>query len=308
MKWITETLHSILGQSYINWELIIVDDASTDGTANLIEHYALNELRIKPYLLESNKGANFCRNFGIKKVSGDFVVFLDADDLLDEQCLTKRVHFMEGNPMLDLSVHSMQIFENKVGDRSQLWLPRSKEPLHDFLIHKLPWSVMQPIWKTEFIKLLGGFDESFERLQDVEMHTRALLIKDVRYELLIGEPDCYYRIDEKRKNYNSLVFLTKWTKSAQQYCDKFINLVDTKSSRYLLGTICHAYLQILLYYKSGKIKKREFETLEASILKSDLIIKTKGFKRLLLSFFRFYNVFLPRFPGINRMLITLIVL
>src|SRR5699024_6516366 len=95
-RYLKETLESVLQQSYSDWELIIVDDGSTDQSIEICEDFmAQNSERvIKLYFrkdLKSNKGASVCRNIGIEKSEGAYIMFLDADDLLTKSCLRDRL-------------------------------------------------------------------------------------------------------------------------------------------------------------------------------------------------------------------------
>lgn len=91
---IEETINSVLHQTYTNWELLIIDDASTDGTISIIKSFALKHNNIKFFKNEANQGAAVTRNKGIKEASGDFIAFLDADDVWKPQKLEKQLKFM----------------------------------------------------------------------------------------------------------------------------------------------------------------------------------------------------------------------
>ena len=78
-KFINETIRSIKNQSYKNWELIIVDDASDEKTKKVLKNFK-NEKKIKIYYLKKNKGAAYCRNLGIRKSKSDYLAFIDSDD------------------------------------------------------------------------------------------------------------------------------------------------------------------------------------------------------------------------------------
>ncbi|MBS7231898.1 glycosyltransferase family 2 protein [Flavobacterium psychroterrae] len=80
---IKETLESILFQSYTNWECIIVDDGSTDNTVEVVREFIKNDSRFSFYNLE-HKGVSYARNHALSKIKGEFVQFLDSDDLLHE--------------------------------------------------------------------------------------------------------------------------------------------------------------------------------------------------------------------------------
>ena len=233
---INETICSVINQTYSNWELLIIDDCSTDNSVALIKE-TFSDKRIKLIVNQTNKGGNFCRNLGLQEANGDYVIFLDADDLLTSNCLIGRIDQANKNPQANLLVFSMGVFYNKVGDSSQKWIPSSTNPLKDFLQHSLPWSILQPLWKREFLLQLHGFDVSFQRLQDVELNTRALIHASVNYKLIPEITDCYYRIDEARKNFDTFTFLSRWVDSAINYCSKINLLLTTDLRIHLLGTL-----------------------------------------------------------------------
>lgn len=78
---ILNTISSILNQSYLKYEIIIVDDGSTDDTQDILKNFSDN-IKIKIFNYFTNKGANFAKNFGAEKAIGDFLIFLDSDDTL----------------------------------------------------------------------------------------------------------------------------------------------------------------------------------------------------------------------------------
>ena len=95
-NYIAGSIESVLNQSYTNWELIIVDDASTDNTDIIVEQY-LKDKRIKYLKNERNSGAAVSRNKAIANASGRWIAFLDSDDLWSESKLEKQISFMEKN-------------------------------------------------------------------------------------------------------------------------------------------------------------------------------------------------------------------
>jgi len=103
---ISETLDSILSQTYQNWECIVVDDGSTVETLKIVESYCSKDSRFK--LLEREeqfpKGAPTCRNIGLMNAKGEFLIFLDSDDILFPHALIERVMFLLKHPELDFCV------------------------------------------------------------------------------------------------------------------------------------------------------------------------------------------------------------
>ena len=93
--YIGAAIESVLAQSHPNWELLIVDDASKDETLERAEQFQKLDQRIKVFVMAENQGASFCRNYGTKKSTGDFIAFLDADDLWAPEKLKRQLAFMQ---------------------------------------------------------------------------------------------------------------------------------------------------------------------------------------------------------------------
>lgn len=96
-KFLKESINSVINQTYNNWELLIVDDGSTDESYEIATEYQKNDNRIRVYKLKKNYGAATARNLAIEKASGRFFSFLDADDLWDKDKLEKQLSFMLDN-------------------------------------------------------------------------------------------------------------------------------------------------------------------------------------------------------------------
>lgn len=94
---IRETIESVLSQSYDNWEIIIVDDCSTDSSATIVKEYCGKDERVKYHLSEENIGACGARNKGLELAKGRYIAFLDSDDTWTANKLEKQCEFMERN-------------------------------------------------------------------------------------------------------------------------------------------------------------------------------------------------------------------
>ena len=295
-KYISESINSVISQTYTNWELIIVDDCSNDDSQEIINLFASKFDNIKTYFNLENKGANYCRNLGIERAKGSYIIFLDADDLLAKDCLENRILKIQ-NTNFDFCVFTMQVFFKKVGDSNSTWKPNSKKPLNDFLFHKLPWQTMQPIWKTDFIRSIGGFNQDFGRMQDVELHTRALLTDHVLFKQIVDKPDCYYRIDEDRKILNTFNFISLRIDSTILYVQRF-KFLPINQRKYLIGTIYETFLQLIFTLKKQQITKVEFEMLKKKLFNQSMVL-TK-IQKIIFCCSQFYNFNLYRVKGFNR--------
>lgn len=94
-QFLQETIDSVLAQTYQNWELIIVDDCSTDDTAIIVA--SIKDDRIRFYQNETNSGAAISRNKALREARGRWIAFLDSDDLWEPEKLEKQIRFMEEN-------------------------------------------------------------------------------------------------------------------------------------------------------------------------------------------------------------------
>lgn len=109
---ISETLDSIISQTYKNWECIIVDDGSTDRSVDVIQTYIKKDSRF--ILIERSadypKGANSCRNIGLENAKGNYIIFFDSDDLMMKHHIASKLNFvLEGN--LDYAVFKSKHFD-----------------------------------------------------------------------------------------------------------------------------------------------------------------------------------------------------
>lgn len=95
-NYISESINSVINQTYKNWELIIVDDCSTDNTDEIIKKFLKDE-RIKYLKNEKNSGAAISRNKALREAKGRWIAFLDSDDLWVPEKLEKQINFMEKN-------------------------------------------------------------------------------------------------------------------------------------------------------------------------------------------------------------------
>ena len=92
-RYISESVQSVLKQTYSKWELIIVDDCSKDDTREIL--HSFKDKRIKLFYNKENRGAAFSRNYALKEAEGEWIAFLDSDDLWMSDKLEKQIAFME---------------------------------------------------------------------------------------------------------------------------------------------------------------------------------------------------------------------
>lgn len=98
-KYIADSIQSIQKQTYANWQLLIVDDCSTDNTVSVVNKFIQLDSRIQLFQLRKNEGTGVARNTALSKASGRYIAFLDADDLWKPLKLESQIAFMQSNKL-----------------------------------------------------------------------------------------------------------------------------------------------------------------------------------------------------------------
>ena len=122
-RFISETIESVLAQSHSNWELIIVDDCSTDNTDEVVEDY-ISDDRIKYIKNDMNSGAAISRNRALCEAKGKWIAFLDSDDLWEPQKLEKQIAFMKENGYRFSYTNYVEIDEDSVPNGKRVTGPK----------------------------------------------------------------------------------------------------------------------------------------------------------------------------------------
>ena len=146
-KYLDSCIQSVLRQTYTNWELILIDDGSTDKSGRIAEEYGFADERITVFH-QKNLGVSLARNQGIDEATGNYVVFLDADDELIEDCLAKTVNIAEetnADVVAGRSCENQELFQDRI-----IWT--SAEALENSLKdHLFTYSACAKLIRREFI-------------------------------------------------------------------------------------------------------------------------------------------------------------
>ncbi len=258
---IDETAKSIFNQTYDNWEWVIVDDGSTDASWDIIEKYAKQDKRVKIKQRDRlPKGACTCRNIGVELGTGEFLIFLDTDDIIEPFCLENRVKAMQENPELDFAIFPSLMFETMPNDL-QLWWNVDK-PVSELKRQFYQDAICQGtgilITKTAFVKV-GLWDEELTLWQDIDLFFR-LYIQQYRYKKFFTlPPDLHNRVNPtslSRANflrYDKLVSREKVIKRTSNLL--IMNQQETLLSelKYMLAEVASGYMREKKWKKASKL-------------------------------------------------------
>lgn len=197
---ISESIRSVMNQTYGHWELIIVDDGSTDATADKVHALKATEARIH-YVFQKNAGQGEARNKALRESKGDYIAFLDSDDLWVMDKLSTQVAMMQNNHHIDLVFGSALAFQGSIDNTLQ---PLNHNNSHTYHGHsairqflkgnKIP--ILTVLVKREVMEAVGHFDGA-RHLQNVEDSHLWLKLLLSNYTLKSSpEVLAYYRIHE----------------------------------------------------------------------------------------------------------------
>jgi teichuronic acid biosynthesis glycosyltransferase TuaG len=185
-KTIERTVDSIKSQTYENWELLIVNDNSSDDTSNVLNELAKTDKRIRVFDLDKNVGAATARNIGIIESSGRYIAYLDADDLWDKMKLEKQLSFMNSNGYA--FTYTGYYFADSNGkETKEVKVPKIVN--YKGLLKNTTIFTSTVIFDTDKI---SKNDIKFERIESEDTATWLRILKKNIYAYGLCEPLSYY--------------------------------------------------------------------------------------------------------------------
>lgn len=163
-QFIAEAIDSVLAQTHSNWELIIINDGSTDGSEQVILTY--NDERIQ-YYQQENKGVSAARNVGLKSMKGDFFCFLDADDLLPKNSFSSRLEVFNADQHTDFVDGRVEVFDTNSGKIKRTYIPEFEGNPFEELISLSGKCFFGITWMFRNKGLDYQFNDSFTHGEDL---------------------------------------------------------------------------------------------------------------------------------------------
>lgn len=233
---IAETIDSVLSQTCQDFEIVIVDDGSTDGTLPAVLDYAEREDRIF-VVSQTNQGVSAARNRGVSLARGSLIAFLDADDVWHAEKLARHDVFHRDDPSLEASFARVAFCPDRSEaalkpGRTRSIVPNDYCSLEDVVIENVVCTMSNLVIERETLLELGGFRRSMRHVEDQD-----LLARVVGYgHLLRGIPETLvgYRMSPDGLSCDFEAMLAAWQQMASQW-DHVIDLPSAEAiyCRYL---------------------------------------------------------------------------
>lgn len=208
--YILPAVNSALDQSFADLEVIVVDDGSTDRTpallAQLAEARQDERLRI---IRQANGGLSAARNTGIREARGDYIGFLDGDDLWRHDKAERHVALMDSDPDIGISYSASEFIEEDGRPAQRLLRPDTLKPsLHDMILRNHVGNGSTPVVRRDCFEIAGLFREDLRSCEDYEMWCRILWLTDA-VAVGLPVPLTLYRLRKSSLSFDVDRFVTQ---------------------------------------------------------------------------------------------------
>ena len=281
--YLAEAIESVVNQTFTNWELVVINDCSTDSTAEILNKYALSDNRIKVHTNEVNLRLPSSLNKALTLVEGKYVARMDADDICLPDRLEKQYDFMEKNPDVALSSCRFITLKNNVYSSGGCGGKCDSESVKTLLLVTNP--ILHPgiIAKADVIKELK-YDKEFTCTEDMELWTRFIM--NGHKAKILPEYLMIYRLHDKQitqttleKQYKEIIRVQK------NYYGKLLECMNEEQEEFYIHGIyfkekadCKNFRKFYKWIKSVNNKTHAFtkESLKYAMFEILAEYKRKG--------------------------------
>lgn len=187
--YLQEAINSVLAQTYKNWEIVLVDDKSTDNSFEIYEKYK-EESRLHVYYNEENRGCGFTKRRCVELAKGELCGFLDPDDKLSSDALEIMVGAHQEHPNCSLAYSTLFLWDDKSGVTKVIEDVGAMENGEDFLISSKKIVSHFAVFKKSFYEKTIGIDKTLSSAVDFDLYVKLEEVGDLCF---VNEPLYYYR-------------------------------------------------------------------------------------------------------------------
>jgi glycosyltransferase involved in cell wall biosynthesis len=265
-KTVSETINSVISQSYLNWELILVNDGSTDDSDKIVSSFSDSRIN---YTEQKNKGVAHARNTGLNLARGEFIAFLDSDDLWDSSKLEKSVSYLNSFKS-DLVYSKVKMFKDDISNAISYEYVEPIIETNDYyrllIFDYIP--TLSVLLKKSVLDEIGNFDVNLNGTEDWDLWIRIAEKYQINF---ISDELAFYRISENGLSKNRNLHLREEFKVIQKHVlssnhlpKRIINLSlwvwnkkmflnSFKQKKYLLALYYYLRLYLFLPFSRNNI-------------------------------------------------------
>ena len=264
VKYLRETLDSIVNQTFKDWELIIINDGSIDSTEAIIDEYIKQGYPII-YHHQENRGLGYSRNEALRRSRGEYIAFIDHDDIWMTDKLEKQMPFLKNDCEVDFLYSNFFIIK---GNRKML-ASRKQQPqgnvFERFLYH-YPVAILTVMVRKKALQRLDAlFDENLNLTEEYDLFMRLLYKSKAVYQ---NEPLAVRRM---HSGMSSLRFMEKWPQELEYVLKKLehlsLNFENDYSAALREYRLELDYLRAKIYMKQGYLRLARRQLVPYVILK-----------------------------------------
>lgn len=280
-KTIKRTIDSVINQTYTNLEIIVIDDGSTDNTRNVVLGL-INDDKIK-YIYQDNQGAQVARNNGLKRAKGEYILFLDSDDWLFDDCISKVVEFYKNNELIDAVYYLTGLYKKgKIVSARNDYLQGNvyEKVLEQGYLTSSSFITM----KKNIFDKIGEWDTLFPSSQDddicfrIAKHCKIGLINEILgvYGTDAGKGN-QIGSSPMRVAYGWWLLWKKYKKDVIQFCGKETYVKHIEECIYRFAEINNEeYIKKCLELLSHYSSKNKYKSIKRNVVKHIIIGRIKN--------------------------------
>lgn len=234
--YLAASIESVRGQTFRDWEIVVVDDGSTDRTGSIADGYARRDSRIR-VVHQANRGLSAARNAGMRLARGDVFALLDSDDLWDPDFLAAQMAIFAGSPEISIvTANARNLGGPYDGKPARPWPDRRPQPDLSEILRDEECVFIMALFRKSVYERIGGFDERMRSNEDYDYWLRAAAagFRFARNDRPLGD---YRRRDDSLsandvRMLNGLLFVYRKTREALVGRRPELAMLDAQVSRF----------------------------------------------------------------------------